>query len=209
MKYALSLGMSVLALSGCASAPASSPTTPAPASSAAPVEEAPTPGEEEEAAPEPPKQSSAEAWAEKRSREEAAAAPPSSTDAMAADPLAIGDAMESAVTTKIELTPARQLRTKSVRDLEDGRKIAEKAETYDEAVKKLVVRLGKPTWVEDGKKHVWVVRDSTHCYRLALGGDGSIETETVTPNDWRMLSALSQQNACTGAVKNGIPGMKH
>jgi len=117
--------------------------------------------------------------------------------------------MESAVTTKIELTPARQLRTKSVRDLEDGRKIAEKAETYDEAVKKLVVRLGKPTWVEDGKKHVWVVRDSTHCYRLALGGDGSIETETVTPNDWRMLSALSQQNACTGAVKNGIPGMKH
>ena len=192
MKYALSLGMSVLALSGCASAPASSPTTPAPASSAAPVEEAPTPGEEEEAAPEPPKQSSAEAWAEKRSREEAAAAPP-----------------ESAVTTKIELTPARQLRTKSVRDLEDGRKIAEKAETYDEAVKKLVVRLGKPTWVEDGKKHVWVVRDSTHCYRLALGGDGSIETETVTPNDWRMLSALSQQNACTGAVKNGIPGMKH
>lgn len=209
MKYAFSLGMSVLVLSGCASAPSSSPATPAPAPSAAPVEEAPAPGEEAEAAPEQPKQSSAEAWAERRSREEVAAAPPASTDAMAADPLAIGDAMESASTTKIELTPARQLRTKTVRDLEDGRKIAEKAETYDEAVKKLVVRLGKPTWVEDGKKHVWVVRDSTHCYRLALGGDGSIETETVTPNEWRMLSALSQQNACTGAVKNGIPGMKH
>lgn len=209
MKYASSLGLALLVLSGCASTPSSTPTTPAPASTPAPAEVRSSTVQEEEAPPEPPKQSAAEAWAESRSREEAAAAPPSSLDERAADPLAVGDAMESAVTTKIELTPAKQLRTKTVRDLEEGRKIAEKAETFEDAVKKVVVRIGKPTWVENGKKHVWVVRDSAHCYRLALDADGSIQTETVAPNEWRMLSALSQQNACTGAVKNGIPGMKN
>lgn len=209
MKYAFALAVSVVVLSGCASAPSSSSTAPASPSAPAAAEAPSTPSEAEEVTPEPPKQSAAEAWAEKKSRAEAEAAPPSSLDGTDADPLAIGDAMESAATTKIELTPARQLRSKTVRDLEDGRRIAEKAETFDEAVRKLGVRLGKPTWVENGKKHVWVVRDSTHCYRLALDADGSIETETVLPNEWRMLSALSQQNACTGAVKNGIPGMKH
>lgn len=123
--------------------------------------------------------------------------------------MAVGEAMESATTTKIELTPARELRSKSMRDLQDGRKLAEKAATFDEAVQKLGVRLGKPTWVENGQKRVWVVRDGARCYRLVLDTDGSIVTETAPANEWRMLSALSQQNACTGAVIDGIPGMKH
>lgn len=210
MKSALRLGLAVLLLNGCASsqkaAPAAPPQTPAQA--AAPAEPAPAPPEADESADEPPKPSAAEAWAEQKMRDEVAAAPPSAPDAAGADPMAIGEGMASATTTNVEVTPVRQLRTKTVRDLEDGRKIAEKAETFDDAVQKLKSRLGKPTWIENGKKHVWVVRDSTHCYRLILDVDGSIETETVVAGEMKMLSALSQQNACTGVVVNDVPGMK-
>jgi hypothetical protein len=209
MKYVLSFGVSVVLLSGCASSPTKASTASSPASAPAATEASATPPEPEEATPEAPQQTAAEAWAERSSRAEAAAAPARPSDGTAADPLAIGDAMESATTTKVELTPARLLRTKTVRDLEDGRKLAEAAPTFDEAAQKLGVRLGKPTWVENGKKRVWVVRDNTQCYRLVLDVDGSIETETVPLNETRMLSALSQQNACTGVVTNGVPGMKH
>ena len=208
MKSALGLVLSLVVLHGCASAPTSTATAPVPP--VAPPEEpraAPNTDTDDDAAPEPPKPNAAEVWAEQRSRAEAAAAPPPSLDAANADPLAVGEAIESAATTKVELTPVRELRRKTIRDLEDGRKIAENAETFEEAVQKLGVRLGKPTWVENGKKHVWVVRDSTHCYRLVLGADGSIETETVVANEMKMVSALSQQNACTGVIVNGVPGM--
>jgi hypothetical protein len=208
MKFILGCGLALL-LNGCASSPKATPATPAesPAPAVAPVAATAQP-EADEAAPEPPKSSAAEAWAEQKMRAEAAAPPPSATDAAGADPLAIGEGMASASTTNVEVTPVRQLRQKTVRDLEDGRKIAEKADTFDDAVQKLKSRLGKPTWVENGKKHVWVVRDRTHCYRLVLDADGSIETETVVADEMRMVSALSQQNACTGVVVNGVPGMK-
>ncbi|AKV04146.1 hypothetical protein AKJ09_10809 [Labilithrix luteola] len=131
------------------------------------------------------------------------------SDGTNADPLAIGDAMEAGPTTTVVVTPARQLRPKTVRDLEEAHQLAQKMETFDEAMKKLTVRLGKPNWVENGRKNVWVVRDSTHCYRLVLEADGSIETEKVVADEVRMLSALSQQNLCTGVVVNGVPGLKH
>jgi len=211
MKSALGLGLALLLINGCASSQKAPATAPAesPAQHAAPAQEpAPAQPEADEDAEQAPKPSAAEAWAEQKMRDEVATPPPSATDAAGADPLAIGEGMASASTTKVEVTPTRQLRSKTIRDLEDGRKIAEKAETFDDAVQKLKSRLGKPTWVENGKKHVWVVRDSTHCYRLILDADGSIETETVVSGEMKMLSALSQQNACTGVVVNEVPGMK-
>lgn len=207
MKFVLCLGLALLVFNGCASqkaTPAAPPPSPAPAAAPAETAEADAEEPEEEA----PKQSAAEAWAEQKMRAEADAAPPSATDSVGADPLAIGEGMASASTTNVEVTPVRQLRPKTVRDLEDGRKIAEKTDTFDEAVQKLKTRLGKPTWIENGKKHVWVVRDRTQCYRLVLDADGSIVTETVVADEMRMVSALSQQNACTGVVVNGVPGMK-
>lgn len=128
---------------------------------------------------------------------------------MGADPMAIGEAMAAGPSTNVVLTPARQIRSKTVRDLEEGHQLAQKTETFDDAMKKLTVRLGKPNWVENGRKNVWVVRDATHCYRLILESDGSIETEKVVADEVRMLSALSQQNLCTGVVVNGVPGLKH
>jgi hypothetical protein len=206
MKSAFCFGVSIVLLAGCASAPPTTSTPSTPPVASAPAEAPPAPPAEPE--PEEPQQTAAEKWAERSSRAEAAASPRPS-NAAAADPLAIGDELESATTTKVEITPARQIRTKTARDLMDGRKIAENAPTYEEAAQKLNVRLGKPTWVENDKKRVWVVRDNTQCYRLVLDVDGSVVTETVPLNETRMLSALSQQNACTGVVTNGIPGMKH
>jgi hypothetical protein len=207
MKFELALGVSVLVLSGCASTPKSEPTTPAPAPAAAPAEAPAAPPDAEAEAEEPPKQTAAEAWAEKRSREEEAATP-RAPDATTGDPMAIGDELESGVSTKIELTPPAQIRVKSIADLNDGRKLAEKTANYDEAVKTLRIRLGKPNWIENGKKQVWVARDATNCYRLTIGGDGTLESDTVPVGEWRMLSAYTQQNACTGATKGGVPGAK-
>jgi hypothetical protein len=211
MKSALSaLGVSLVALCGCASTPTNTPVAAAPLASA--TAEAPpsaTPAEAEQAAaPEPPKPTAAEAWAEKSVRNESAS-PSRPSDGTSADPMAVGDAMEAEASTNIVFTPARQLRPKTVRDLQDGQELAQKTETSDEALKKLVVRLGKPNWVENGRTNVWVVRDTTHCYRLVLEANGTIETEKVVADEVRMLSALSQQNLCTGVVAKGVPGLKH
>jgi hypothetical protein len=205
MKLASALVLSV-AITGCASAPTSAAPVAAPTAT---TPEAPaTPAAAETEAPaEAPSQTAAEAWAEKKANAEAAAAPESSGQA-GADPLAVGGAMESASTTKIELTKARELRRKTRRDLEDGQKLVEKSTTFDEALQKLGTRLGKPNWIESGKKRVWVVTEGTQCYRLSLDADGSTETDTASTTESRMLSALSQQNPCTGAVQNGMPGMK-
>lgn len=205
MKLAAALLLSV-AITGCASAPQSASPVTSP-SAAAPEAPAAPPAAEDEAPVEAPSQSAAEAWAEKKAHAEESAAPESSGSA-GADPLAVGDTLASASTTKIELTNARELRRKTRRDLEDGQKIVEKATTFEEAVQKLGTRLGKPNWIESGKKRVWVVTEGTQCYRLMLDADGSTETDTASTTESRMLSALSQQNPCTGAVQNGMPGMK-
>ncbi len=203
MKSGAAVLLSALALFGCASAPKPAATPVAPPAAEAHEE---TPAPEVEAPAEPPAQSAAEAWAERRSRAEEASAPPTA-DATASDPLAVDAAMQSATTANVQLTNPRELRRNAPRDLMDGRRIAEKAVSFEEAVQKVRTRLGKATWIEGGHKHVWVVKEGAQCYRLLLDSDGSVETDTATLTEWKTLSALSQQNACTGETKNGMPGI--
>jgi hypothetical protein len=194
------LTLAVAACAGCATGSKTSlkaETTP----TAAPIPAA-------EAAPEapadPPEKSGTELWAEKKSREEVVS--PSTTPAM--DPMTVDGAMESALIPNIELTPPKELRPKTRRDLEDGLRLAQKAETFEEATKKLSARLGKPNWTENGQRRVWIAKDGANCHRLILATDGSVETEIAPMTEWRMLSGLAQQNPCTGEVQRGVPGLK-
>jgi hypothetical protein len=195
---------------GCASSPNGASTVarvpvPSPSAEAAAPSPVPPAASDEEVTP---AKSGVEAWAEKKSRHEELPAPADTRDTRDTDPLSVGAAIESGTTTKVEITPARELRTKTRRDLDDGMKLAEKTATFEEAVKKLTARLGKPTWIENGKKRVWVANDGQQCHRLVLDTDGSLEAETEPTGTWKMLSGFSQQNACSGVVQRGVPGMQ-
>jgi hypothetical protein len=95
---------------------------------------------------------------------------------------------------------------KSRGDLDAAIGLVKSASTVEEAQKKLTVRLGKPTWTENGQKRVWVANDGSRCHRLVLEQDGSVSVDTAAKSDWNMLSALAKQNACTGEIKRGTPG---
>lgn len=119
------------------------------------------------------------------------------------DPLAVDSALEAASVPKVEITPAKELRGKSRGDLDAAMRLLDGASTPEAAVKKITARLGKPTWIENGKKRVWIAKDGKSCHRFALDADGQAEIETAPGSDWRMLSATAQQNACTGEIRKG------
>lgn len=124
------------------------------------------------------------------------------------DPLAIDAELEAASIPTIELTPKKELSPRSRADFDAAVTTLANETSLEGAVKKLVARLGKPTWVEGGKRRVWIARDGKSCHRLVLDADGQAEVETAPASEWRMLTALAQQNACTGEIKKGSLGGK-
>ncbi len=120
------------------------------------------------------------------------------------DPLAVGGALEAASIPKIEQTPAKELRPKSRVDLEAAMAIVNKESTVDRAVKRVTARLGKPNWIEDGKRRVWIAKDGKGCHRFVLDADGQADIDSAAATEWRMLAATAQQNACTGEIRRGV-----
>jgi hypothetical protein len=148
----------------------------------------------------------AERWAESKMDKEEASMKAGPREAL--DPLSESGALEASMIPKVELTPKKELRGKSRGDLDAAIGLVKSASTVEEAQKKLAVRLGKPTWVENGHKRVWVAADGARCHRLVLEEDGNVSVETAAKDDWTMLSALAKQNPCTGEIKRGLPGSK-
>ena len=119
------------------------------------------------------------------------------------DPLAIDGAFEAAAVPNVVQTPGKQLRPKSRGDLDSAMALLKNESTPEGALKKVTARLGKPTWIENGKKRVWIAKDGKSCHRFVLDTDGQADVETAPTTDWRMLSALAQQNACSGEIRRG------
>lgn len=122
------------------------------------------------------------------------------------DPLSVGGSLEAAAVPTVAKTPAKELRPLSRGDLDSAMKILEGAGSPEAALKKIVARLGKPTWTENEKKRVWIAKDGKACHRFVLDNDGQADIESAPATEWRMLSANARQNACTGEIKKGDLG---
>ncbi len=175
-----SLLLCLLALAACGGAPVSVTTPSAAAVPAAPVEKT----ADRAAAPTP--------------------APANAKESL--DPLSVGGDLEAAAVPAIVQTPAKELRPKSRADLESAMKLMQNEATPEAAAKKITARLGKPTWIEGGKKRVWIAKDGKSCHRFVLDADGQADLETASTTEWRMLTALAKQSACTGEIKRGSLG---
>jgi hypothetical protein len=148
----------------------------------------------------------AEKWAEQKVKEEAQKAKGSGVAPKGGDPLAMNDALEDSSIPKIDMTPAREVRGKSRGDLDGAMALLQNESSVDDAAKKLTVRLGKPSWTENGTKRVWVAMAGAQCHRLVLEADGTAEVETASKTEWRMVAATARMNPCTGEIKRGIEG---
>jgi hypothetical protein len=115
------------------------------------------------------------------------------------DPLGMDGAVGAL--PEIAFTPRRELRRNGVGDLKEGLAMATHEALPDAAATKLIKRLGKPTWIENGTKRVWVVGDAQGCQRLTLRGDGSVDFDGAPRAKWTMLSTFARQNACTGEIE--------
>jgi hypothetical protein len=102
---------------------------------------------------------------------------------------------------EIVFTPKGELRHNGAADLKDAFALATREAAPDAAAAKLVKRLGKPTWIENGQKRVWVVGDGKECQRLVLRADGSLDLDGALRTEWTMLSTFARQNTCTGAIE--------
>lgn len=161
---------------------------------------------------EPSKKTAAEEWAEKKVAAESAAAKGKepAKKAESADPLAMNSELEESSIPNVEITPAKQVRGKSPAELNAAMGVVKSASSVDGAAKKLTERLGKPSFVESpkgndqAKRRIWVAASGNQCQRLVLEMDGSVELETASKTEWRMLSASARQNPCTGEIKRGI-----
>lgn len=160
---------------------------------------------------EPSKKTAAEEWAEKKvAAETAAAKGKEPKKAESADPLAMNSELEESSIPNVEITPAKQVRGKSPAELNAAMGVVKSASSVDGAAKKLTERLGKPSFVESpkgndqAKRRIWVAASGSQCQRLVLEMDGSVELETASKTEWRMLSASARQNPCTGEIKRGI-----
>lgn len=183
----------VVLLSACVSAPKPAPSAATTETTGAPI--AQSEGEKET-------KSALDAWAESKVKSEEASLPRPKTEAM--DPLAMNDDTEASFIPKIEKTPGKQLRAKSRGDLAAGVAIVNRSASVDEAAQKLTARLGKPTWIENGTKRVWIAKEGATCHRLVLDADGSVEMDSAKVDEERQLTATARQNACTGEIHRGV-----
>lgn len=157
-----------------------------------------------EADGEPAGPTTAEKWAEEKVLADAKLAGGGARASGGGDPLAVDGALEDASIPKIERASAKELRAKGRSDLDAGMALVKSSSSVDDAVKKLTVRLGKPTWTENGARRIWVAAAGAQCHRLVLEADGSVEIETASKSEWRLLAATAKQNPCSGEIKRGI-----
>ncbi len=120
------------------------------------------------------------------------------------DPLAIDASLEASSVPKIEVTPKKEVRAHNRGELAATATALQQDTSLEQATKHAVARLGKPTWIENGNKRVWVALDGAQCHRLVLAADGSVDLETVQKTERTMLSALARQNVCTGEIERGV-----
>lgn len=161
------------------------------------------------AAPVPKEDSSktaAEKWAESKTDKEVASSKSASREAL--DPLSESGALEEAAIPKIEITPKKELRSKSRGDLDAAANLVKSASSVEQAVSRLKSRLGRPTWTENGHRHVWVASEGARCHRLVLEADGTFVVEIASAAERTMLSALARQNLCTGEIERGMSGSR-
>lgn len=189
----LCLAPAVIALAACGGNPPVGVTTPSGAAVPAPTEKTP----EQAAAPLPAAPAAPAA---------PAPAPAPAKEKQSLDPLSVGSDLEAAAVPTIVQTPAKELRPQSRAGFESALKLMQGEGTPEAAAKKLTARLGKPTWIESGKKRVWIAKDGKSCHRFVLDADGQADLETASASEWRMLTALAKQNACTGEIKRGALG---
>jgi hypothetical protein len=122
------------------------------------------------------------------------------------DPLSVGGSLEASAIPTVVKTPAKELRPLSRGELDAAMKILEGAGSPEAALKKIVARLGKPTWTENDKKRVWIAKEGKNCHRFVFDADGQADIESAPGTEWRMLAATARQNACTGEIKKGDLG---
>jgi hypothetical protein len=200
MKLASLAGIVGLALTACACSSAP-PVTPTGTSSAA-LTSAETSDKSGGG------KSAAEQWAEKKAAAEAASVKTAPRET--SDPLAMNSELEESSIPSTEITPASQVRAKSPGELNAAVGVVKSETSVDGAAKKLTERLGKPNWSEapksamNAKRRVWVAAAGGQCQRLVLEADGTVEVETASKTEWRMLTASARQNPCTGEIKRGI-----
>ena len=194
-----------LVLIACGSVPKPEPAS-SPAPPSAPVAEVPVaeaPAHEGTG----PTQTSAEALPEKKS----AAQSPSPSAGDRRSILSRQTARSrSPLFRRRGITPAAQVRVKSPRDLNAALDFVKAESSVEGATKVLSQRLGKPTWTEapksseNAKRRIWVAAAGAKCHRLILESDGSVEVETASRSEWRLLSASARQNPCTGEITRGL-----
>ncbi len=206
MKLTSFAGFFCVALTACASAQKPEPATTTTASSSAAL----TSAETADDAPSANKKTAAEDWAEKKAAAEAETAKKEAPSREALDPLAMGSELEESSIPNIDITPAKQVRAKSAGELSAAVGVVSSETSVEGAAQKLTQRLGKPSWTEapkgspNAKRRVWVANAGAKCSRLVLEADGSVEVESASKTEWRMLTASARQNACTGELERGI-----
>lgn len=206
MKLIQLAGLSCVALAACASAPKPEPTT-ATTTTTSSTATLSSSAEADESG-----KSAAEAWAERKiaAESETTKKEPSAARLDESDPLAMGSELEESSIPKVEITPASQVRAKGPGELNAALGVLKSESTIEGAAKKLTQRLGNPSWTEapkgaeHAKRRVWVAPAGGNCHRLVLEADGSVEVESVSKSEWRMLTASARQNVCTGEIKRGI-----
>lgn len=210
MKLAAFASLLCVVLTACASAPKPESTPPSSSSASLTSSAALTAAEAEPSSGKP----GAEEWAEKKVAAEAKSAEKEARSGErpreALDPLAMGSELEESSIPNIDRTTKGQVRAKSPGELSAALSVLKSESSVEGAVKKLMQRLGKPSWTEapkgteNAKRYVWIAGTGATCQRLVLEADGSVEVEPASSTEWRMLTVSARQNPCTGEIRRGI-----
>ncbi len=102
---------------------------------------------------------------------------------------------------KIAFTPEAELRKNTKAKLEAALKSIKRVTTPAAAAAGLTSALGKPTWIEDETKKVWVATDNFGCSRIVLDEDGAVNFESMRSTESKTLSSTARQNLCTGKIE--------
>jgi hypothetical protein len=207
---ALSLWSTTLLLTGALVGCASTPKIDSTALTAATVSPAP----KEDSVTSADDRSGAERWADEKAKKDAEREAREMRDAKkgstALDPLEMGGEIEESSIPNVTLTPSAKQRAKTLGDLKAALGMVRETTTLEGAVKTFTDRLGPPTWVESpkgsesAKRRVWVSPSGARCHRLVLEPDGTMDIDSASKTEPRMLSASARQNPCTGEITRGL-----
>lgn len=110
-------------------------------------------------------------------------------------------AAEEAPLPKIDFTPANELRANTRAKFNSALASVKRMTNASTVTSTLTRTLGKPTWIENDTKRVWVTKD-TDCVRLVQQEDGSVDLEIMRFSESKMISPTKRQNLCTGEIES-------